>query len=205
LLTKREKTATMRFLPPLPEPAMKRLIFALALTSCAVEAATPPPAPPAAAGPAAAAAVTDGASIDSIVAALYDVISGPPGQARDWDRFRALFMPGATMRAIGVAPDGSVTLRSMTPEDYIAHNGKTLVDIGFIEHERARRVERFGQLASVWTTYEARKGSPAAAPFMRGINSIVLYHDGQRWWLMSVVWQAENPKLSLPEAYLRSP
>lgn len=178
----------------------------LALAACGAQAQAPAPA----AAPAAAAAKmytarpADVQSIDSIVAALYDVISGPVGKARDFDRLHSLFTPDARMAAIGHRPDGSYALRTMTVDDYVARNAKVLVEVGFIESEKARTTEQFGQLAHVFSTYEARKASPEAAPFMRGINSIQLVNDGSRWWIASLIWRAEDDQLKLPERYLQS-
>lgn len=144
---------------------------------------------------------TDVASPEAVVTALYDVISGPAGQARDWTRFRSLFAPGAKMAAIGRRPDGSAGRRVMTPEDYITLSGPFLVKEGFIEKELARRVERFGELVHVWTTYEGKVSSGAMPP-MRGINSIQLVSDGKRWYVLNITWQAESPGLTLPAEYL---
>jgi hypothetical protein len=161
------------------------------------------PAAPAAAGlPAARPA--DVASIDAIIAALYDVISGPAGAARDWDRMRSLFAPEGRMGAVGMRPDGSYVFRAMTPEDYIARNTKAFATMGFFETEKARTTETFGQIAHVFSTYEARHAKEDAKPFMRGVNSIQLIHDGKRWYVLSLIWRAEDAKLQLPERYLRN-
>lgn len=144
----------------------------------------------------------DVATLDGIIAALYDVISGPAGQARDFDRLRSLFTPDARMGPVGARPDGSYAARIGGVADYIARSGPLLVQKGFFETEVARRTEQFGQLAHVFTTYEARFGAADGAPAMRGVNSIQLYHDGKRWWIMSVIWRAEDDKLRLPERYL---
>lgn len=161
------------------------------------------PAAPAAAGmPAARAA--DVASIDAIVAALYDVISGPAGAPRDWDRMRSLFAPEGRMGVVAARPDGSFALRSLTPDDYIARSSKAFAAQGFFETEKARTQEVFGQIAHVFSTYEARRAKDDATPFMRGINSIQLVHDGKRWYVLSLIWRAEDAKLPLPERYLRN-
>ncbi|WP_229440770.1 hypothetical protein [Massilia sp. BSC265] len=161
------------------------------------------PAAPAAAGmPAARAA--DVASIDAIIAALYDVISGPAGAPRDWDRMRSLFASEGRMGVVGARPDGSFALRTMTPDDYIARSSKTFATQGFFETEKARTLEVFGQIAHVFSTYEARHAKDDAKPFMRGINSIQLIHDGKRWYVLSLIWRAEDAKLQLPERYLRN-
>ncbi len=169
------------------------------------------PAVPAATAPAVAAAVAparpaarpaDVASIDAIMAALYDVVSGPAG-TRDWDRLRSLFIADGKMGVIGAKPGGGFGHRSMSVEDYIARSSKTFSEMGFFETEVARTSDAFGQLTHVFSTYEARK-APADKPFIRGINSLQLYNDGTRWWVISLLWRAEDDKLSLPEKYLKS-
>ena len=142
----------------------------------------------------------DVGSIDAIIAALYDVISGPVGQARDWDRMRSLFVPGGRLMPLGQRPGGGVGVRIMEVTDYIALNGPNLERVGFREREIARRLERFGSLAHVTSTYEGRLETEGTT--IRGINSIQLMHDGTRWWVISVFWQAENPSLQLPPEYL---
>lgn len=176
---------------------------ALALAALCAQAAE---APAPAAAPAAmyTARAADVSSVDGIVAALYDVISGPPGQARDWNRMRSLFMPDGRMMVVAPQKDGSFKAVPMTVDGYIVRNGKVLLEQGFFETELARTTESFGQLAHVFSTYEARRGTPESAPFARGINSIQLYNDGQRWWVTSVVWRSEDDKLKLPERYLQS-
>jgi hypothetical protein len=161
------------------------------------------PAAPAAAG-VPAARPADVASIDAIIAAVYDVISGPAAAPRDWDRMRSLFAPEGRMGAVGARPDGSYVLRSLSPDDYIARNTKAFATMGFFETEKARTTEVFGQIAHVFSTYEARHAKDDAQPFMRGINSIQLIHDGKRWYVLNLIWRAEDAKLQLPERYLRN-
>jgi hypothetical protein len=140
----------------------------------------------------------DGASIDAIVDAAYDVISGPAGEARDWDRFRALFAEGAKLypRVTGM-PQG---LRPSTPEDYVARSGPLLEERGFFEGEVARSVHRYGDVAQVFSTYEGR-WKENEAPFIRGVNAFQLVFDGERWWIVSLAWQQEAPELPVPAAY----
>jgi hypothetical protein len=146
----------------------------------------------------------DVASIDAIVAALYDVISGPMGAPRDWNRMRSLFAPEGRLMAVGARPDGSYAMRTMTVEDYISRNTPAFNKIGFFEREAARTTETFGQVAHVFSTYESRHAAGDAKPFQRGINSIQLYNDGTRWYVLNLVWRAEDDKLPLPERYLKS-
>ena len=180
--------------------------------SAKAQTAGTPAAAPAAATAAAAAApasnyqarAADVESVDGIVAALYDVISGAAGQPRNWDRMRSLFAPEGRLMAVGARPDGSYGLRGMSVEDYISRNSKAFATMGFFEKEAARTTETFGQIVHVFSTYESRHAAGDAKPFQRGINSIQLYHDGKRWWIVNVLWRGEDEHLALPERYLRS-
>lgn len=158
----------------------------------------------------------DVASIDSIIAALYDVISGPAGKKRDWDRFRSLFASGARLIPTGprplpgAKPDAPLTGKEeyaahvLTPEDFIARSSSLLEERGFFEREIARRTEQYGHIAHAFSTYESRHKVDDAKPFQRGINSIQLMNDGKRWWVVSIFWEGETDKISLPEKYLNS-
>ena len=167
----------------------------------ATPAAAPVPGPVVVTVPAAAPA--DVASIDAIVAALYDVISGPAGQPRNWARMRSLFIPGGRLMPTGPRPGGTVTgMRVLEVNDYIALSGPQLERIGFRERELARRTEQFGHIAHVFSTYEGR--SQTDTTVLRGINSIQLMNDGARWWVVSVFWEAERPENKLPAKYLQT-
>ncbi len=186
---------------PLETSEMRPTILAAALLALAPSPAlaqTPPEPTTASANPAYAA---DVASMDAILAALYAVISGDAGVARDWDRFRNLFHPSARLLPTGIR-EGVGVLTPLTPQDYVDRAGPTLVRDGFHEREIARRTEAFGAVTHVWSTYDARRSAADAQPFARGINSIQLFNDGTRWWIVSVYWQAETPTLPLPPEYL---
>jgi hypothetical protein len=146
-------------------------------------------------------------SIDAIIKAAYDVISGPAGKVRDWDRERALFWPGArlipTSRGAGSAAAGAELAPQLLDVDgYIERSRAFLEQSGFYEQEVARRTEQFGRIAHVWSTYESRHTLEDAQPFMRGINSIQLFFDGRRWWILSIYWQHETAGDPLPANYL---
>jgi len=148
---------------------------------------------------------SDVESIEAIVAAAYEVISGPAGQKRDWKRERSLFISGA--RLIPTAVDAGRNDVDLAPQvldvdAYIARVESYFATTGFYEKEVARRVEQFGQIAHVWSTYESRHDPNDAKPFMRGINSIQLFNDESRWWILSIYWQHESPQHAIPEEYL---
>jgi hypothetical protein len=149
-----------------------------------------------------AARPADVASVDAIIAALYDVISGPAGQKREWDRFRSLFIAGARLIPTAVAPDGTVRHRVLTPDEYVTGNAPALETRGFFENEIGRVTETFGNITHVFSTYASR-ATPEGQPFARGINSIQLLNDGKRWWIVTVYWDQERAGLTLPEKYLK--
>ena len=169
-------------------------LLALALVA-APASAQDPPAPPAA-DPA------DVESIDAIMTAVYDVISGDAGVARDWDRFRTLFAPGATLSPTGPGPDGAYGRSIMTPGEYAENAGAWLEENGFHEVEINRVTERYGMIAHAFSTYESRRRASDPEPFARGINSFQLLHDGSRWWVVSIFWQQESPEHPIPAKYL---
>jgi hypothetical protein len=142
-------------------------------------------------------------SVDAVIAALYDVISGPAGQTRNWNRMRSLFLPEGKLVATGQRPGGEIVKRVLTVDDYINVSGPVLEKNGFFEKEINRKSEVYGHIAHCFSSYESRKAISDAQPFMRGINSIQLFNDGKRWWILSVFWQPETKELPLPKEYLK--
>lgn len=155
---------------------------------------TPPAADPA-----------DVESIDAVITAVYDVISGPAGEKRDWDRFRSLFVEGARLIPTGRGPDGTVRHRVMTPDEYAASSGRALEERGFFESEIGRVTERYGPVVHLFSAYDSRNALDDPEPFARGINSFQLLHDGSRWWIVTIYWHAETPDNPIPEKYLGRP
>ncbi len=187
-------------------PTGRALALVAALVAGAPRLAT---AQAAAAAPAPAAATpaanpSDVASIDAILTALYDVISGPAGQKRNWDRMRSLFVPGARLMPTGRRPDGTRSMQVWTVDQYIERVGPQLEERGFFERELARRTERFGNIVHAFSTYDSKRLASDAQPFARGINSIQLWNDGQRWWVVSIFWEGERPDNQIPERYMQT-
>jgi len=148
-------------------------------------------------------------TVDHLVASLYDVISGPAGQ-RDWDRFRSLFVPDGRIGV--VLPESSATKDAparkgdavfLTPDMYAQRDAPYFKAHGFFERSIANRVEEFGNLVHVWSTYESRNAKDDSQPFTRGINSIQIVHARGRFWIASVLFDDERPGLTLPEKYLK--
>lgn len=167
---------------------------------------SPPATPQASATPAPPVAnPADVSSMDAIVAAVYDVISGPQGKKRDWDRMRSLFAPGARLIPTGPRKTGGHDWRVVTVEEYITKIGPLLEQQGFFEKEAGRLTDAWGNIAQVFSAYESRHTAEDPKPFQRGINSFQMINDGKRWWIVTVLWQNEDEKNPLPERILKKP
>lgn len=144
----------------------------------------------------------DVSSVDAIIKAVYDVISGPVGEKRNWDRMRTLFVTDARMMPSGKRPNGEVVRRVLSVEDYINSSGPFLEKNGFFESEIGRKTEQYGNIVHVFSTYESRRAKTEEKPFMRGINSFQLWNDGKRWWVLSILWESETKENPIPEKYI---
>jgi hypothetical protein len=189
---------------------MRFLVLLLILASLAAAqqqpaAPSPQPSAAAAAQPAEASAAKPGDvdSVDHIIAALYDVISGPAGQPRDWNRFRSLFLSEGRLVPNNVRPDGTITHAVLSADDYVKRASGAFAQQGFFENESARTQERFANIAHIFSTYESRH-EKGGQPFAKGINSIQLLHDGHRWFIVTVMWQAESPQAQIPPEYQKN-
>jgi hypothetical protein len=141
----------------------------------------------------------DTATIDALVAALYETLSGPAGP-RDWDRERRLFAPGAILVSAGpVVRELQRGPAFLDLEGFISSRSPYFALNDFYEKETARKAFRFGNIVHVLSAYEARRHPGDPKPLWRGINSIQLFHDGERWWLVSIVWDNERPDNPMPE------
>jgi hypothetical protein len=181
------------------------LIGALLLGAPLVELQAQVASPQAAATQPPVANPADVATVDAIIGALYDVISGPAGEARDWDRFRSLLIPEARLIPTGRTASGEGRMRVWTTEQYIVEAGAGLERNGFFEREIGRTMSRYGNIVHVMSAYDSKRTAADPAPFARGINSIQLWFDGARWWVVTVFWESETPAHPIPAEYLRTP
>lgn len=133
-------------------------------------------------------------SLDSILRAIYDVISGPAGD-RDWDRFRSLFVPEGRLTSVTGKSGGPARLLDV--EGYAKGAGNYFKTHAFYERAIVNRVQKFGNIAQVFSSYESRN-APNEKPFARGVNSVQVFNDGSRWWVLSILWDEETPTNPLP-------
>lgn len=147
-----------------------------------------------------AARPADVATLDGIIHAFYDVITGPAGQPRDWARDRTLYIPGVKFVAMSTNKNAPVA-HVMSHQEFVEDSDSGMVGQGFFEQEIHRVTRRFGNIAHVFSTYAFRR--TAAGPVLgRGVNSIELFWDGARWWIAGAIWDGERPDNPIPAAFL---
>ncbi len=139
----------------------------------------------------------DTVSIDAVITAMYESISGFAGQPRDWERDRRLYVPGARLVPTRPLPGGGAAADVFDLDGYIESRTPFFAENDFFEIEIARQEFRFGSVAHVLSAYEGRK-APEGEVIKRGINSIQLFHDGRRWWVVSILWDNERPDVAMP-------
>jgi hypothetical protein len=143
----------------------------------------------------------DVGSIDGMIKAYYEVITGPAGQPREWSRDRTLYIADLRFVAMNVSKQGKPVARIMSHQQYVDASNGFMAEKGFDEREIHRVTQRFGNVAHVFSTYETRE-KPGGPIVGRGINSIELFWDGKRWWIASAIWDEERPDNPIPKEYL---
>jgi hypothetical protein len=134
---------------------------------------------------------SDVSTLNGILHALYEVLSGPAGQRRDWERYRSLFIEGARLVVVVAVAGERPRVRQLTVEDYIRRVEPIFAMEDFWERETSRQTETFGRVAHVLSKYESLR-DPNGQPFERGANSMQLFYDDSRWWVVSVMWNTSR-------------
>jgi hypothetical protein len=183
------------------KPLLCLLSLLVLVTAGVAQTAQPSPSPSPLSTPGQAARPGDVDTVDHIINAVYDSISGPAGP-RDWNRFRSLFYRGARLIPSRADASGKASAATLSTDDYAQRGADYFAKEGFFENPVANRVEIWDHIAHVWSTYESRHAK-GDAPFARGINSFQLLNDGSRWWILTIYWEGEDPAHPLPEKYLK--
>jgi len=140
-------------------------------------------------------------SIEGIVKASYETISGGVGAPRQWGRDRTLFAPSVRYISLSKNKAGEVRARTSDYQEYLDESDDFLVKQGFTEVELGRKIERFGNVATVLSSYEGKVLSTGKV-VTRGVNIFSLYFDGKRWWIQTMLWDEEGPGNSIPPELL---
>lgn len=138
-------------------------------------------------------------SIENIVGAVLESISGEKDIARDWDRFRNLFLPTAQINAVFYKSD-SAWMKTHTVDEFVQMAGTWYEDNGFEEYLYKNEIDTFRNIANVFQSYGAKlQGGPEIE---RGINSFQLVYLQDRWWIVNLIWDSENEQYRIPATYL---
>ncbi len=143
----------------------------------------------------------DVGTLDGIINAYYDVVSGPAGSVPDQARDQTLHHPNARITLLNRKADGTTSADMITLAEYYQRSGTGPRKVGFFEREIHRTTERIGSLVHVWSTYES-SDQPVGGKTHWGINSIQLYWDGVRWWVLGWVFDDDRHGLPIPARYL---
>ena len=136
--------------------------------------------------------MTDDERIGAVIDEMYAMISGPAGP-RDWSRQANCFLPEARQVRTWIDEDGRPQMLSMSLDDYSANTTPFFAANPFYEFETKRRIDLFGNMAHVWSHYEARTSADAADTERRGINSIQLFnHPEHGWRIIHMIWDNER-------------
>jgi hypothetical protein len=136
--------------------------------------------------------MNDEEQIGKVIDEMYEMISGPAGP-RDWSRQRDSFLPEARQVRTSVDEQGRPAMKMMGLAEYAENTTPFFASNPFYEVETARRIDVFGNMAHVWSNYEARNAPDDASPERRGINSIQLFrHPDEGWKIISMIWDNER-------------
>ncbi len=142
-------------------------------------------------------------TVDGIIHSLYDAISGPAGQDRNWNTFRNLFAENARMYIAVKDKDSNYSLKIITPEAYAERNKTRFPDIGFNEDELYRITNTYGAGTQIFSTYELHfTNKNGEQEITKGVNNIQLYFDGERYFIVSIFWDADAKNIEVPDRYL---
>jgi hypothetical protein len=137
------------------------------------------------------------ATIDALMGALYSSISGPPG-GQDFELSRRLYHPDVRLVRTRLDEAGQPVALSFSGDEYEANARALLAGRPFYEIETERRTVRFGNVAQIFSAYEARTAPQGGELIKRGLNFAHLFNDGRRWWLMHLIWDDERDGLRVP-------
>ncbi|MEQ9298057.1 MAG: DUF4440 domain-containing protein [Cyclobacteriaceae bacterium] len=138
----------------------------------------------------------DVSTISGLIKASYEVVSGAKGAKRQWERDRSLHHPDAVYAY--TRSDGEQV--ALTLSEFHGDTDAMIMETDFYESEITREVRIFGNIAHVWSTYQTQlvKDGPVER---RGINSIQLIYQEDRWWIISWIFDKEKVGQVIPRTF----
>ena len=129
----------------------------------------------------------------------YELFCFKGGATPDPEELRDLFMPEG--KVINSNPD---LPRALNVEQFIdlqqaqaTHRAAT----GFYEREQFQKIDLFGNVAHVLSTY-AKLDRSHTEPFALGVGSVQLIKVQERWLISVVAWYDQTAEVQVPERYL---
>lgn len=144
-------------------------------------------------------------TVDELIGSFFKAMTGPPGVGHDWEGLRSLFADDGRMIAARTNDAGGSDPVVLKVDDFIETSREYLDGAGLVESEISRRVEQFGNLAHVLSTYQSKRRVSDAEPYARGIYSFQLIDTGDGWRIVSLFWEFERLGTPIPSKYLSSP
>lgn len=139
-------------------------------------------------------------TIEAVIDASLQALSGPVGAPRDWARYLRLFDPAARLVSTSINDQGETVITRWDLDSYETDADDYLVKTGFEDRKLACVPTRFGNVAAVRCSFEGLEQSKIVE---RGVAMYQLYNDGERWWITSVVWDRERPGNLIPSEFLQ--
>ena len=140
-------------------------------------------------------------TIESVIETYYKAVSGPAGK-HDWSLMREICLPNAQFNAMGITAEGTNRFHPQSMEEYFKHLGKYLENYGFYQEEIFRRVDRYANIAHVFSTFQSRM-EPEGDFIDKGVFSFQLIYDKERWWIANVLWHSATKENPIPEEFLK--
>ncbi len=141
-------------------------------------------------------------SVDSIVSSIYQIVSGEKGEERDWELHKTIFHPEARIITNYVDENGEYQIYFLSVDEYMDQYKDYFKNNFLFERDVNREIERFGNMAHVFSTFESYEKSGDSIPYKKGTASIQLYNDGERWYVLNMYYKNESENEKVPERYL---
>ena len=144
----------------------------------------------------------DVSTIDGMVRAYYEVVSGPAEKKREWGRDATLYVPGIRFLIFREDKNGKTSVRTLTHQEFVDESQAAMAGKAFYEREVHRIAHRAGNVAHVFCTAE-QAYSPTGPVEGRSIDSLEMYWDGSRWWITNAnIWEVDTKARPLPKEFL---
>lgn len=143
--------------------------------------------------------IEDVSTINGLMKAFYEVVSGEAGEKRQWERDLSIHHPKAIYSYMTTINEESKQV-TLSLEDFHKETDNMVLETAFYENEINREVKVFGNIANVWSTYETRLEKNGIVA-RRGINSIQLFYNNNKWQIISLVFDRETENNRIPQTF----